>query len=92
MGDHAIVIEAANSEGPDHEEWTIRVPSRKDFDSDGDVDQADFGLFQHCVSGTGIGLSQGCGSTDLDSDGDVDSIDFSLFWPCMTGAGEPPGC
>ena len=92
LGDHTIVIEAANSEDSDTEEWVVRVPSRKDFDFDGDVDQADFGLFQHCQSGDGVGSGQGCDPADLDSDGDVDQSDFNLFWSCLAGSDQPPGC
>ena len=37
-----------------------------DADNDGDVDQADLGFFQCCVSGTGLSYGAGCGPADLD--------------------------
>jgi hypothetical protein len=92
VGDHTITIKAENFEGWDPETWVVRVTSNKDFDLDGDVDQEDFGFFQRCLSGDGVGLGQGCDAADLSLDGDVDPTDFSLFWPCLAGPGEPPGC
>mgnify|MGYP003346391826 CR=1 FL=1 len=35
-------------------------PMWGDFDGDGDVDQADFGRFQACFSGSGTGYGPGC--------------------------------
>jgi hypothetical protein len=92
IGDHIIVIAATNSEGSDTESWVVRVVSDKDFDQDGDVDQEDFGVFQHCLSGTGVSYGTGCAPADLDTNGAIDQTDFSLFWACMAGAGRPPGC
>jgi hypothetical protein len=63
-----------------------------DFDLDSDVDQDDFGVFQRCLSGDGMGFSEDCAPADLSGDGDVDIEDFGLFWPCMAGADNPPGC
>jgi hypothetical protein len=63
-----------------------------DFDLDGDVDQADFGVFQHCLSGSGVSYEPGCAAADLDANGAVDQKDFNLFWPCMAGPGQQPGC
>ncbi len=92
LGNHTVEIIAENSAGTDAESWVVQVVSGKDFDLDGDVDQVDFGLFQRCSSGDGIGFSEGCARADLSGDGDVDAEDFSLFWPCMAGTSEPPGC
>lgn len=59
-----------------------------DFDGDKDVDQADFGHFQACVSGSGIRQpEEACQAGDLDKDNDVDSADVGLFMGCLTGAG-----
>ncbi len=69
-----------------------RPAAPADFDLDGDVDQVDFGLFQGCYSGSGVGCDPGCREADLDSDGDVDQADFSTFQPCMGGANQSPGC
>ena len=47
-----------------------------DFDSDGDVDLADFLVFQECFRGSGVAISPPCDAFDLDADGDVDLSDF----------------
>lgn len=49
---------------------------RADFDSDGDVDASDFGLWQagYPIS-SGASLSDG----DADGDGDVDGVDFGIW-------------
>jgi len=56
-----------------------------DGDGDGDVDQADFGLWQTCYDG-GNGLITGCECYDRDGDSDVDGADFTEFANCFTGA------
>ena len=63
-----------------------------DLDSDGDVDQKDFGLFQECYSGSGMTYRAGCDTSDMDNDNDVDQEDFSIFLECMDGTNQPPGC
>ncbi|UCD29515.1 MAG: hypothetical protein JSV03_03270, partial [Planctomycetota bacterium] len=63
-----------------------------DFDSDGDVDQEDFGIFQACYSGNNRPYPDGCEHADLHTDGDVDQDDFAEFHACMGGANQPPGC
>jgi hypothetical protein len=66
-----------------------------DFDRDGDVDQADFGFFQECLTGPVVPVTNpDCARAKLDSDNDVDGDDFSLFQACMSGAGVPadPQC
>ena len=68
---------------------------RSDFDRDGDVDQADFGHLQACMSGPGIAQNDpDCQDTRLDTDNDVDQTDFGIFHGCMSGANVPadPGC
>jgi hypothetical protein len=63
-----------------------------ELDGDGDVDQADFGLLQACLVGSGQSYGPGCDPADLDSDGDVDQDDFEVFLSCLGGAATPPGC
>ncbi len=65
-----------------------------DLDSDGDVDQSDFGLLQACLSGVGIDAGPNCDAATLDIDGDVDRDDVTAFLGCMTGSGVPadPDC
>lgn len=58
-----------------------------DFDNDGDVDQADFGHLQLCLSGAGVPTSDPqCENAHLDDDEDVDLDDFGIFQSCMSGA------
>jgi len=65
-----------------------------DADGDGDVDQADFGIWQSCYTGAGGGiLPDYCECFDRvndvsapEPDGDVDAFDFVEFMNCYTGA------
>jgi len=59
-----------------------------DGDTDGDVDQADFGLWQACYDG-GNGLIAGCECYDRDGNNTVDGADFTEFTNCFTGANVP---
>lgn len=62
-----------------------------DMDSDGDVDQEDFGLLQACFSGTGEPqIDPGCIDARLDSDTDVDLEDAAIFLACFGGPNQPP--
>jgi hypothetical protein len=66
-----------------------------DYDSDGDVDQEDFGWFQTCFTGPGNRMTTSqCAGADFDGDLDVDQDDFGAFQQCMSGAGTPsdPNC
>jgi hypothetical protein len=85
-------IRAANSQGSDTETWQVLVRSAADFDGDGDVDQADFGLLQACFTPMGGPLPAGCEHVNLDGDPDIDQDDFNLFMPCVGGPNAPPGC
>jgi len=61
-----------------------------DLDTDTDVDQADFGLLQACMSGFGIKQTNpDCAKADLDKDGDVDHDDVAVFMGCLSGADVP---
>jgi len=62
------------------------LPVPGDFDRDGDVDQANFGRLQACLSGSGVVYLPGCELADLQSDGDVDQDDLMIFRRCMSGA------
>lgn len=66
---------------------TVTPVPPADFDRDGDVDQADFGAFQTCYSGSGHPQnSSECVDARLDGDKDVDQADFVRFLQCMGGA------
>ena len=57
-----------------------------DCDQDGDVDLADFLVFQECFMGSGSGAAMpGCGCSDFDGDGDVDLGDLITFQAHFTG-------
>jgi len=68
-----------------------------DSDEDGDLDQADFGVFQLCYTGSGNTGSfdeLDCNCTDIDGDRDVDTDDLVVFEQCASGPGIPadPAC
>ncbi|HOV76684.1 MAG TPA: choice-of-anchor Q domain-containing protein [Sedimentisphaerales bacterium] len=64
-----------------------------DLDGDGDVDVADFGVFQSCFNGPNRPYRQtGCDDGDFDADGDVDRADFARFQSCFNGPNRPPKC
>jgi hypothetical protein len=60
-----------------------------DLDRDGDVDEADFGIFQRCLSGDAIHYPSGCANADLDNDQDVDTADFIRFLQRISGPNVP---
>jgi hypothetical protein len=66
------------------------VPIPGDFDADGDVDGADFTVWQtNFPKGSGATLAQG----DADGDGDVDGADFVVWqtnFPFAPGSGAAP--
>ena len=59
----------------------------EDLDGDGDVDDADFGLFFAAFSGPGVPTASP--AADLDNDGDTDDADFGLAFAAFTGPGNP---
>jgi hypothetical protein len=66
-----------------------------DIDRDGDVDQADFGGFQACLTGLGVPIMDpACQVANLDGDNNVDQNDLNLFLGCMSGHNIPadPDC
>ncbi len=67
------------------------IPVRMDFDQDGDVDQADFGVVQRCFSSPGTPQTDpACAGVLLDGDVDVDVSDLAIFHECMRGPGVEP--
>lgn len=65
-----------------------------DFDGDGDVDLADFKVFQNCFNGPNraIPALPGCPQVNADGDADVDLVDFGHFQACFNGPNRPPAC
>ncbi len=65
-----------------------------DTDRDGDVDLADFGMFQGCFNGPNrVYLAlEACRCLDGDHDGDVDLADFGMFQGCFNGPNRPTAC
>jgi hypothetical protein len=63
-----------------------------DFNTDNDVDMADFGHLQACFTGSGVLPSSGCQDADFDKDGDVDFNDLAQLQACLNGADEAPAC
>lgn len=62
-----------------------------DLDEDGDVDMVDFGLFQVCLTGLSVPVTDpDCYDARLDGDGDVDQNDVSIFLACMSGPNVAP--
>lgn len=61
-----------------------------DMDSDLDVDQEDYGLFQLCLTALGVPQEDPiCADARLDGDNDVDQQDLNIFLGCMTPPGVP---
>ncbi len=64
-----------------------------DTDCDGDVDLADFNVFQACFNGPNQPAKQSdCDDVDFDFDGDVDMADFGEFQGCFNGPNRPAKC
>lgn len=76
--------------------WSFTTQNQPaDFDGDGDVDQADFGRFQVCLtSGPAQPISPACDAANLNQDDIVDVDDFQLFLGCLSGPNVPanPSC
>lgn len=65
-----------------------------DGDADGDVDQADFGLLQACMTDPCRAVSSDCACFDRDRDGTVSPGDLEAFMLCASGPMVPadPAC
>lgn len=61
-----------------------------DLDEDGDVDQADFLIFQDCYAGPNRPSKKPWFDADWDRDGDVDQADFLAFQDVYSGPNNPP--
>ncbi len=75
---------------PELEVWGRPGRAPMDFDEDDDVDQADFGHLQACL--TGLSIPQNapdCQNARLDGDLDVDAADLELFFACVGGPNQP---
>jgi len=80
---------AVNAAGDDTESWQVIVKAKGDLDFDGDCDQADFGLFQACLSGDGAAHPAGCEDADLNGSNDVSAADVETFLGCLSGPDIP---
>ncbi|HOW72502.1 MAG TPA: hypothetical protein PKY77_18030 [Phycisphaerae bacterium] len=78
-----------------------RNEPRFDTDRDGDVDHADFGIFQACLSGPANAFvanppfdGSACQCLDADGDRDADADDLAVFTRCYSGPTIPAfrGC
>jgi hypothetical protein len=81
--------------GLDVDESGCSAPVPGDFDRDGDVDHADFGHMQACLTGQGIPQdSPLCLDARLDGDLDVDQDDVLVWRQCASGPHVPanPQC
>ncbi len=64
---------------------------RGDLDRDRDVDQADFGLLQACLTGVSVpSTDPACGRARQDADTDVDPEDVAAFLQCLGASGQTP--
>lgn len=66
--------------------------SAADLDIDGDIDAADFGVMNSCLTGPGVprANTRPCNDADVDLDGDVDLRDRAFGERCFSGSGERP--
>ena len=70
--------------------WRFVTRTKEDRDSDGDIDQSDFGYFQACLSGRAIPQNNpACVWAKMDADNDVDVSDLDLLLARLTGPGLP---
>ncbi|MHC4800077.1 MAG: hypothetical protein ACYTF1_25850, partial [Planctomycetota bacterium] len=65
-----------------------------DYDRDGDVDSADYDVFESCASGPNVPYTGDCSDTDFDNDLDTDQDDFGIFQRCYSSEDSPadPTC
>ncbi len=95
FGNYLVNFNVTDGELWDSEEISIEVNDSftiapPDYDSDGDIDQSDFGHFQVCFGS----LYDGCGDCDFTNDNYVNLSDFIYFQACVSGPTIPydPNC
>jgi hypothetical protein len=82
---NVLVVAVAFTVGP--------TAMAQDYDSDDDVDLADFVVVQACFNGPNRAPVVGaCADADADGDNDVDLWDFAAFQTCFNGPNRPPAC
>jgi hypothetical protein len=80
-----------SSNGP-NKPYLLLTAYPGDFDLDGDVDGADYGVFAGCFNGTGNPINPGCDTADINNDNSVDGADYGIFAGCFNGSGNRPNC
>ncbi len=90
-GNYRCIISHPNDSVPSAPA-ALKVSYLGDFDADDDVDMADFGAYQLCLSRTEGPYPPGCQWADFFVDGGVDATDTTLFLQCLNGANVPPAC
>jgi hypothetical protein len=60
-------------------------PGSGDFEPDGDVDLADFAMFQHCFGETDVSSNPTCKPGDMNADKAVDLDDYTAFADAIDG-------
>jgi len=85
------VSNAGGSTSSDEASLTVKPGVPGDLDDDGDVDLEDFGVFQACLTYSGVAQEDpACLGAKLQgNDEDVDVYDLGKFLGCMSGAGIP---
>jgi len=73
----------------DESDATFAVEATGDYEHDGDVDLADFALFQVCFGSSPSGDCQA--AFDFDGDDDVDPVDHAGFVPLLEASGPGGG-
>lgn len=90
QGDYRCVITAGCGSATSNAAALTLTSPPGDFDSDGDVDMADFGYLQACLSGANVPQTDpACEAARLDADSDVDEDDILLFLNCLSGSNVP---
>ena len=82
------VADANASNSPQTIAVTLTIkPIPGDFDTDGDVDQDDFGHLQPYLTGPGVPQTDpNCQDAKLNADDHVDQLDLAIFLRCISGS------